>query len=241
MPTPRAVANLTTNAATVPGPPRTVCGTRCSCRNGPQLSQSLTSSWRWLIFPLLQCPDGSAAITPPPLLVTLTLSWRVFPAFFLTRSAGDEDTDSDDTDDGVADDDAAKPTPVSHPNASPSSPRLASRRALPSNGPTATSLLPSARLVLLLLLPPAYHVMGFGRTRKMERLAAQLPRVPSMRVCGQFHLLVATPNSGWVSVAGARTCAARKCVEPWQRRVAAWQSYGKICSRPCGWSRGGSR
>ena len=60
-------------------------------------------------FPLLQSPDGFEAITPPRLLVTsLTLSWCASPTFFLTRSAGDEDTDSDVTDDGgrIADDDA---------------------------------------------------------------------------------------------------------------------------------------
>ena len=59
------------------------------------LCQHLSLSWRWLIFPLLQCPRGFAAITPPRLLVTsLTLSWCASPTFFLTRSAGDEDTDS---------------------------------------------------------------------------------------------------------------------------------------------------
>ena len=76
--------------------PRTVGGTRCSCRHGASLCQPLTLSWRWLNFPLLL------------LFTSLTLSWCVFPGFFLMRSTNDEDADSDVTDDGgrIADDDA---------------------------------------------------------------------------------------------------------------------------------------
>ena len=97
------------NAATTPGASTNSGRHSLLLSAWASLCQRLSLSWRWLIFPLLQSHRGFAAITPPPLLVTsLTLLWCVFPAFFLMRSAGDEDTDSGVTDDGgrITDDDA---------------------------------------------------------------------------------------------------------------------------------------